>query len=486
MLVAQGYAAGPTQKRLIAVGQDQSYWICVTTPTGTDAKGNEQRVFSIRQRVDAVTGRWAEIARIPREIISTAAVGNRLAVLFDDGEWRLFQPGGNPPGPALPEGYLPIQFASDNHHLLAIAIHHPIHTTTKPTTSYATQPPVEAPASRVVFRWDGSAWSHLTDLPVQLNTDDLAIARVNGLLHIAARHDATIDLWSLSSDWRKIDSISAKDVVRFKVLAGANGPLVASLQSDGKWMIVAPGLDEPIKSFTPQQPSDVAIVGPTLRLVYLKDATVEQIAYDNYGQGDAFPMAVVGDVTVPSQTAQSWMHIAGLLLLTITMLLTFRQRPALREEVLKGAAFRVAPFGRRLAAGFIDAVPHLAGVVFMLDSAQNAQQLGFAGASALALGGYFVGLGIYLLHVTLAEALWGRSFGKMLFGLRVLNYDGTRVSVDRILLRNFLRLVDLLFYAPLLLIFLTPMRQRIGDLAARTIVVQERQAPSEKPDSEEV
>ncbi len=482
MLVTLVHAAGPTEKRLIAIGQGQSYWICVTTPAGTDAKGVEQKIFSIRQRVDAVAGRWAEIARMPRDIVSAAVVGNRLAVLFADGEWRLFQPGGNPQGPAMPDGYLPVHFASDNNQLLAIAIRRPVEATTAPTTSITTQPQVEAAAARTVFRWDGSVWSHVTDLPSALTTDDLAIARINGTLYLAARQDNAIDLWSHADEWRKISSIEARDVVRFKVLPGAGGPMIASLQSDGKWTITTPGTTEPIKSFTPHQPSDVTVVGPTLRLVHLKDATIEQIAYDNYGQGDAFPMAVVGDVSVPGQNAQSWMHIIGLLLLTITMVLTFRQRPATREEVLKKAPFHVAPFGRRLAAGFIDAVPHFVGVGFMLESAQNAQQLGFAAASGMALAGYFVGLAIYLLHVTLAEAIWGRSIGKMLFGLRVLNYDGTRVSVERILLRNFLRLVDLLFYAPLLLIFLTPMRQRIGDLAAKTIVVQEREADEEATD----
>ncbi len=43
-------------------------------------------------------------------------------------------------------------------------------------------------------------------------------------------------------------------------------------------------------------------------------------------------------------------------------------------------------------------------------------------------------------------------------------------------MRNLLRIIDLvvLFPLPLLLVLYTPLRQRIGDIAARTIVIQDQ------------
>jgi uncharacterized RDD family membrane protein YckC len=79
---------------------------------------------------------------------------------------------------------------------------------------------------------------------------------------------------------------------------------------------------------------------------------------------------------------------------------------------------------------------------------------------------------IYVVHTTIGEALYGRSIGKYLFGLRVVSYNGDRVPAGRIVLRNLMRMLDAtLIYVPLFLLIFTPLRQRVGDLAARTIVI---------------
>jgi uncharacterized RDD family membrane protein YckC len=76
----------------------------------------------------------------------------------------------------------------------------------------------------------------------------------------------------------------------------------------------------------------------------------------------------------------------------------------------------------------------------------------------------------YLLHTTVAEAICGQSIGKMFFGIRVVGPEGEPPSLRSIILRNILRVLDLAV-APLLLVLLTPLRQRIGDLAAGTVVI---------------
>ena len=96
-------------------------------------------------------------------------------------------------------------------------------------------------------------------------------------------------------------------------------------------------------------------------------------------------------------------------------------------------------------------------------------------ANALGLGLYFVismGYGIVL------EWRWrGQTLGKRLLGLRVVDAQGLRLQFPQIALRNLLRVLDML---PLLYLVggiaaLTSRKgQRLGDLAANTVVAHER------------
>lgn len=90
---------------------------------------------------------------------------------------------------------------------------------------------------------------------------------------------------------------------------------------------------------------------------------------------------------------------------------------------------------------------------------------------------------IQLLLLTLAwsyfivlEWLWnGQTVGKRLYGLRVINEDGSPAGFVAVFVRNLVRIVDFLplFYGlGLVAIVLTPRSQRLGDLAAGTFVVR--------------
>lgn len=95
-----------------------------------------------------------------------------------------------------------------------------------------------------------------------------------------------------------------------------------------------------------------------------------------------------------------------------------------------------------------------------------------AGASALAA--FAVG---FLYFILLEWLLRGQTLGKFLLGLRVVDSDGLRLTPSQVVLRNILRLVDML---PLLYgvggvaAALSPRRQRLGDLVAGTLVVRTR------------
>lgn len=76
------------------------------------------------------------------------------------------------------------------------------------------------------------------------------------------------------------------------------------------------------------------------------------------------------------------------------------------------------------------------------------------------------------------EWLWnGQTVGKRLFGLRVINEDGSPARFIAVFVRNLVRVVDFLpglYGLGLLAIVLSPRSQRLGDLAAGTFVVRAR------------
>src|SRR5690606_27140646 len=92
-----------------------------------------------------------------------------------------------------------------------------------------------------------------------------------------------------------------------------------------------------------------------------------------------------------------------------------------------------------------------------------------------------------LLYFTLAVGyaiyceirLRGQTLGKRLMGLRVVDASGMRLRPVQVVLRNLLRPVDVLpggYLLGGLAMRASPLRQRLGDLAAGTVVVQTRSA----------
>ena len=81
------------------------------------------------------------------------------------------------------------------------------------------------------------------------------------------------------------------------------------------------------------------------------------------------------------------------------------------------------------------------------------------------------------LYFWIGEARFTQTLGKRFFDLRVVRTDGGRVGYGAAFVRTLLRVVDWLPAAYLVgatLVWLTPRRQRLGDLAARTVVVRSR------------
>ena len=88
-----------------------------------------------------------------------------------------------------------------------------------------------------------------------------------------------------------------------------------------------------------------------------------------------------------------------------------------------------------------------------------------------------VGL-ISILYYIVMEATQGATLGKMALGLRVVKVDGSPISWQESLIRNVLRIVDGLFFylVGAILVWNSPLRQRLGDRAAGTVVVRRRRS----------
>lgn len=129
--------------------------------------------------------------------------------------------------------------------------------------------------------------------------------------------------------------------------------------------------------------------------------------------------------------------------------------------------------GARIGARLIDAA------VFVLLVPAGAVLVGaFAGVlwgdGAIGRGLVVGAVAFPLLYTPLAEIRYGRTLGKRLTGLVVAKADGTPCTTGAAVVRNLLRPLDLLLFygVGLVVVLATDRRQRIGDLAADTVVVR--------------
>jgi uncharacterized RDD family membrane protein YckC len=138
--------------------------------------------------------------------------------------------------------------------------------------------------------------------------------------------------------------------------------------------------------------------------------------------------------------------------------------------------YRVAGLGARVTAHFID--------VIILFFTLFALTMLFATISVVGPDLMFVPAMIFTAGIfsyfILFEGLWnGQTLGKKAMGIRVRMADGTPVNFAAALARNLLRPADVLpgtYLVGMVAMFTNPRSQRIGDLAAGTIVVYDRRA----------
>ena len=145
------------------------------------------------------------------------------------------------------------------------------------------------------------------------------------------------------------------------------------------------------------------------------------------------------------------------------------------ENVSLGYA--TAGVGSRLVAQVIDnAIAYilffiaLLGGLAVANLASSSQGAAFGVGAAIA----FATL-VYAAYFFVSELVTGgRTLGKNVMGLRVLRVNGAAPDFAAIAVRNIVRIIDVTGIG-LIVMFFHPLSRRLGDLAAGTVVVRDRQ-----------
>jgi uncharacterized RDD family membrane protein YckC len=237
---------------------------------------------------------------------------------------------------------------------------------------------------------------------------------------------------------------------------------------------------------------DVA-VGPSensiVALVNNRDTGLQALVFDDRGH----PLAKAAPVVPqgPRRDLQIGQNLALLLLVVMTTLMLWQWRQKQPELALPANTI-VAPPHLRAGAFAIDSViPYAAtllitgawgegGYVATLFSWMQllSSPDDFAKAKEL-----LVFLGLYLTHVTIGEAFFRRSAGKAILGLQVVTLDGKAPTIGAVLVRNIVRLPECFVGVVVVYLLMSPRRQRLGDLLARTVVISTK--PAETPGESE-
>ncbi|HEX2360402.1 MAG TPA: CPBP family glutamic-type intramembrane protease [Solirubrobacterales bacterium] len=127
--------------------------------------------------------------------------------------------------------------------------------------------------------------------------------------------------------------------------------------------------------------------------------------------------------------------------------------------------------GRRALAFLLDNLVWLLGVVILLGfvPVDDAGEISEGAAAAI----LFVVATLWFNYFAFAEWRWGQTIGKNATGIEVTSEDGGRISFGQASIRNLLRLVDVLVIGPVMIAG-SERRQRLGDRAAKTVVLRRR------------
>ncbi|HMB95247.1 MAG TPA: RDD family protein, partial [Tepidisphaeraceae bacterium] len=351
-----------------------------------------------------------------------------------------------------------------------------------PTTAAATQPATTMPIGTLLLeQLKQGHWTMLALLPPSATAaKDFSFAILDGrpVLAILLDHDE-VRTFSWNSDraaWESTAQIStAASTTQIKLLrdlphsalwsGGASGGGTIHFNDSSPIALAIAG-DAAVQ--------DLTVAAQSIRVLSLVNGKITEYAFAPDG-------AARGEVVLPQPTSPQeqmpfeWLSAVAAGLLVLALLNTMRRREAATPESLEKAGVELAPMMRRIVAGTIDALPMIAVVFYILMNTTDSTDVEAIFASRQIL--IYSSTAVYILHTLIAELIWGRSLGKWVCGLRVVTIDGTPPRRRAIVIRNLLRVIDVGMVFMLLVVLFSPLRQRVGDLAAETVVVKAVEPP---------
>jgi uncharacterized RDD family membrane protein YckC len=442
--------------------------------------------------------RWHQLARLEGRTVQLAHRGSQLALLLEGGQWLLLSEETVVSGRPLPGGasILSLATAGDTLAALAYVGEHPAAPASSPASA-----PASAPASThassdtdrlVLFVLTPRGWVEAGASEVagalRDNGPVASLAFVEGAALVAVREGpSTVSVYRQQGDRSAPPTVveTKAPVVEMKLLGGGPVPVLWTVEAGGAaslhWLTGAGVKTVPVELAAVEgEPAPSAAAAYAIERVRVVSgrglALSERTFHPVTGApaGDAAPLKLPGVSVAPR--VWEWVQNLLPLLLLFTIIASIRRRQQMQETILSADELALAPLGRRLGAGLVDALPVLVASVLVSywwkqEEAANEPLFGLR-SQLVSLASVV----LYLLHTSLSEIAFARTVGKMIFGLRVVSLDGARPSAGALLTRNLLRLIDLaLVFFPLVLLLYSPLRQRAGDVAAGTLVVLNKQ-----------
>ena len=493
LLAGSAFAAPTTRPQvprdLLALGGPDRFWIAQVL-TDRDDQGQFD-VTHLLYRLQM--GAWTELQPVSNRVVDLACDSGELLLVLDNGQWMIADEdstrlGSNPPGNAAV-----LAMANDLDTLWAIVRTQPAATgaSTEATTQDVIPSMTATEQHLLIYCIVDGKWINPLPLPSQMIgfPQQISLAVVERWPVVAwEEDDGRILISQLGADqkWSDPIALAVGPVENFKLLDIQNHP--ALWVASGSNADTQPGQladcgrifsgDNFSKSvvlkLSGQAPPDstpqtVAVAFEKLRWLAVNpngEPLEEPFDMETFQPTETVqPVANIGPEEVPLVPA---LLSAVLVMMVATFAGTsFRRgRPTEELPVAQPVKLRLAPLGVRMAAGLIDLLPLLA-TIGLLPKPSNDP----AADNRTAMILFGIGILTYVGHTLIAELLCGQSIGKMMLGLRVVGTEGQVPKPTAIILRNLMRIVDVIPLLPLLFLPFTPLRQRIGDIAAGTVVV---------------
>ena len=242
-------------------------------------------------------------------------------------------------------------------------------------------------------------------------------------------------------------------------------------------------------------PLDVSPTHPRLALLWREDQTAKFSLCD-VANGAAEP---AGDVEAlelppPDTSGGTMMNYFLVVMVSMTFVVMIAARPKMPPgPVMLPGIYRPASLGKRVLAGMIDLLPisFIVSIVVNLpelpmDQAGNFRELWdtYSQAVQTSQAAYSViaTFCTYMVYGMVMEARFSATLGKMAMKIRVIGGDGQPPGLRAVALRNLVKMLEMSLPWLLVLVpLLNPARQRLGDILARTVVVERAPGGQELP-----